>query len=103
APSYSTIDTSKVQGEMNFRHLAVGDQNAAQAGIIASKKTNIGVLDLWQSAGLSIITPPEGGYESKTKDTSSQNNPKNDTQKTEIQPTQVIDGPFAGGKDTVVN
>ncbi len=103
APSYSTIDTSKVQGEMNFRHLAVGDQNAAQAGIIANKKTNIGVLDLWQSAGLSIITPPEGGYESKTKDTPSQNNPKNNTQKTEIQPTQVIDGPFAGGKDTVVN
>ncbi|WQT17142.1 vacuolating cytotoxin autotransporter [Helicobacter pylori] len=103
APSYSTINTSKVQGEMNFRHLAVGDQNAAQAGIIASKKTNIGVLDLWQSAGLSIITPPEGGYESKTKDTPSQNNPKNDTQKTEIQPTQVIDGPFAGAKDTVVN
>ncbi|RVZ19851.1 vacuolating cytotoxin autotransporter [Helicobacter pylori] len=103
APSYSTIDTSKVQGEMNFRHLAVGDRNAAQAGIIANKKTNIGVLDLWQSAGLSIITPPEGGYESKTKDTPSQNNPKNDTQKTEIQPTQVIDGPFAGGKDTVVN
>ncbi|GAA7290180.1 vacuolating cytotoxin autotransporter [Helicobacter pylori] len=103
APSYSTINTSKVQGEMNFRHLAVGDQNAAQAGIIASKKTNIGVLDLWQSAGLSIITPPEGGYESKTKDTPSQNNPKNDTQKTETEPTQVIDGPFAGGKDTVVN
>ncbi|MGL2526034.1 vacuolating cytotoxin autotransporter [Helicobacter pylori] len=103
APSYSTIDTSKVQGEMNFRHLAVGDQNAAQAGIIANKKTNIGVLDLWQSAGLSIITPPEGGYKSKTKDNPSQNNPKNDTQKTEIQPTQVIDGPFAGGKDTVVN
>ncbi|WP_100972339.1 vacuolating cytotoxin autotransporter [Helicobacter pylori] len=103
APSYSTIDTSKVTGEMNFRHLAVGDKNAAQAGIIASKKTNIGVLDLWQSAGLSIITPPEGGYESKTKDNPSQNNPKNDTQKTEIQPTQVIDGPFAGGKDTVVN
>ncbi|GAA7322393.1 autotransporter vacuolating cytotoxin VacA [Helicobacter pylori] len=103
APSYSTINTSKVVGEMNFRHLAVGDQNAAQAGIIANKKTNIGVLDLWQSAGLSIITPPEGGYESKTKDTPSQNNPKNDTQKTEIQPTQVIDGPFAGGKDTVVN
>ncbi|WQZ23183.1 vacuolating cytotoxin autotransporter [Helicobacter pylori] len=103
APSYSTINTSKVQGEMNFRHLAVGDQNAAQAGIIASKKTNIGVLDLWQSAGLSIITPPEGGYESKTKDNPSQNNPKNDAQKTEIQPTQVIDGPFAGAKDTVVN
>ncbi|RVZ42736.1 autotransporter domain-containing protein [Helicobacter pylori] len=103
APSYSTIDTSKVQGEMNFRHLAVGDQNAAQAGIIANKKTNIGVLDLWQSAGLNIITPPEGGYESKTKDNPSQNNPKNDVQKTEIQPTQVIDGPFAGGKDTVVN
>ncbi|NHB29802.1 autotransporter domain-containing protein [Helicobacter pylori] len=103
APSYSTINTSKVQGEMNFRHLAVGDQNAAQAGIIANKKTNIGVLDLWQSAGLSIITPPEGGYESKTKDNPSQNNPKNDAQKTEIQPTQVIDGPFAGGKDTVVN
>lgn len=102
APSYSTIDTSKVTGEMNFRHLAVGDQNAAQAGIIANKKTNIGVLDLWQSAGLSIITPPEGGYESKTKD-NPQNNPKNDAQKTEIQPTQVIDGPFAGGKDTVVN
>ncbi|MCQ2855038.1 vacuolating cytotoxin autotransporter [Helicobacter pylori] len=103
APSYSTINTSKVQGEMNFRHLAVGDKNAAQAGIIASKKTNIGVLDLWQSAGLSIITPPEGGYESKTKDNPSQNNPKNDAQKTETEPTQVIDGPFAGGKDTVVN
>ncbi|MFP6116087.1 vacuolating cytotoxin autotransporter [Helicobacter pylori] len=103
APSYSTINTSKVQGEMNFRHLAVGDKNAAQAGIIANKKTNIGTLDLWQSAGLNIIAPPEGGYESKTKDTPSQNNPKNDTQKTEIQPTQVIDGPFAGGKDTVVN
>ncbi len=102
APSYSTINTSKVKGEMNFRHLAVGDQNAAQAGIIASNKTNIGTLDLWQSAGLSIIAPPEGGYESKTKDTP-QNNPKNDTQKTEIQPTQVVDGPFAGGKDTVVN
>ncbi len=102
APSYSTINTSKVVGEMNFRHLAVGDRNAAQAGIIASKKTNIGTLDLWQSAGLSIIAPPEGGYENKTKDTP-QNNPKNDTQKTEIQPTQVIDGPFAGGKDTVVN
>ncbi len=102
APSYSTINTSKVVGEMNFRHLAVGDRNAAQAGIIASKKTNIGTLDLWQSAGLSIIAPPEGGYKDKTKDTP-QNNPKNDTQKTEIQPTQVIDGPFAGGKDTVVN
>ncbi len=102
APSYSTINTSKVQGEMNFRHLAVGDQNAAQAGIIANKKTNIGVLDLWQSAGLSIITPPEGGYESKTKD-NPKDNPKNDTQKTETEPTQVIDGPFAGGKDTVVN
>ncbi len=103
APSYSTINTSKVTGEVDFNHLTVGDQNAAQAGIIASNKTHIGTLDLWQSAGLSIITPPEGGYESKTKDTPSQNNPKNDTQKTEIQPTQVIDGPFAGGKDTVVN
>ncbi|MGL2759491.1 vacuolating cyotoxin family protein [Helicobacter pylori] len=102
APSYSTINTSKVTGEVDFNHLTVGDHNAAQAGIIASKKTNIGVLDLWQSAGLNIITPPEGGYESKTKDTP-QNNPKNDAQKTEIQPTQVIDGPFAGGKDTVVN
>ncbi len=102
APSYSTINTSKVQGEMNFRHLAVGDQNAAQAGIIANKKTNIGVLDLWQSAGLSIITPPEGGYESKNKD-NPKNNPRNDTQKTENEPTQVIDGPFAGAKDTVVN
>ncbi len=103
APSYSTINTSKVTGEVNFNHLTVGDHNAAQAGIIANKKTNIGVLDLWQSAGLNIIAPPEGGYESKTKDTPSQNNPKNDTQKTEIQPTQVIDGPFAGAKDTVVN
>ncbi len=102
APSYSTINTSKVQGEMNFRHLAVGDRNAAQAGIIANKKTNIGTLDLWQSAGLNIIAPPEGGYESKTKDTP-QNNPKNDMQKTETEPTQVIDGPFAGAKDTVVN
>ncbi|MCQ2764294.1 vacuolating cytotoxin autotransporter [Helicobacter pylori] len=103
APSYSTINTSKVQGEVNFRHLVVGDKNAAQAGIIANKKTNIGTLDLWQSAGLNIIAPPEGGYESKTKDNPSQNNPKNDTQKTETEPTQVIDGPFAGGKDTVVN
>ncbi|WP_121017530.1 vacuolating cyotoxin family protein [Helicobacter pylori] len=103
APSYSTINTSKVTGEVDFNHLTVGDKNAAQAGIIASNKTHIGTLDLWQSAGLSIITPPEGGYESKTKDTPSQNNPKNDAQKTEIQPTQVIDGPFAGGKDTVVN
>ncbi len=103
APSYSTINTSKVQGEMNFRHLAVGDQNAAQAGIIANKKTNIGTLDLWQSAGLSIIAPPEGGYKDKPNNTPSQNNPKNDTQKTETEPTQVIDGPFAGGKDTVVN
>ncbi len=103
APSYSTINTSKVTGEVNFNHLTVGDRNAAQAGIIASKKTYIGTLDLWQSAGLNIIAPPEGGYESKTKDTPSQNNPKNDAQKTEIQPTQVIDGPFAGAKDTVVN
>ncbi|MGL2670762.1 vacuolating cyotoxin family protein [Helicobacter pylori] len=103
APSYSTINTSKVTGEVNFNHLTVGDKNAAQAGIIASNKTHIGTLDLWQSAGLNIITPPEGGYESKTKDTPSQNNPKNSTQKTEIQPTHVIDGPFAGGKNTVVN
>ncbi|WP_220955735.1 vacuolating cyotoxin family protein [Helicobacter pylori] len=102
APSYSTINTSKVIGEVNFNHLTVGDRNNAQAGIIASKKTYIGTLDLWQSAGLNIIAPPEGGYESKTKD-NPQNNPKNDTQKTEIQPTQVIDGPFAGAKDTVVN
>ncbi|GAA9482538.1 autotransporter vacuolating cytotoxin VacA [Helicobacter pylori] len=130
APSYSTIDTSKVTGEMNFRHLAVGDQNAAQAGIIANKKTNIGVLDLWQSAGLNIIAPPEGGYKDKPNNTPSQSgakndknesakndkqessqnnsntqviNPPNSGQKTEIQPTQVIDGPFAGAKDTVVN
>ncbi|WRA12606.1 vacuolating cytotoxin autotransporter [Helicobacter pylori] len=121
APSYSTINTSKVQGEMNFRHLVVGDQNAAQAGIIASKKTNIGTLDLWQSAGLNIIAPPEGGYKDKPDNTtqnsannSQQNsaqsnnntsviNPPNSGQKTEIQPTQVIDGPFAGAKDTVVN
>ncbi len=122
APSYSTINTSKVTGEVNFNHLTVGDKNAAQAGIIASNKTHIGTLDLWQSAGLNIIAPPEGGYESKTKDTPSQNNPNNNqqnsaqnnsntqvinppnsAQKTEIQPTQVIDGPFAGGKDTVVN
>ncbi len=102
APSYSTINTSKVTGEVNFNHLTVGDKNAAQAGIIANKKTNIGILDLWQSAGLNIIAPPEGGYESKTKD-NPQNNPKNDTQKTETEPTQVIDGPFAGAKDTVVN
>ncbi|GAA7426912.1 autotransporter vacuolating cytotoxin VacA [Helicobacter pylori] len=125
APSYSTINTSKVTGEVDFNHLTVGDKNAAQAGIIASKKTHIGTLDLWQSAGLNIIAPPEGGYESKTKDTpkndknesakndkqeSAQNNsntqvinPPNSAQKTEIQPTQVIDGPFAGAKDTVVN
>ncbi len=125
APSYSTINTSKVTGEVNFNHLTVGDKNAAQAGIIASNKTHIGTLDLWQSAGLNIIAPPEGGYKDKPKDKpsnttqnnakndkqeSSQNNsntqvinPPNSAQKTEIQPTQVIDGPFAGGKDTVVN
>ncbi|WP_187888188.1 vacuolating cyotoxin family protein [Helicobacter pylori] len=125
APSYSTINTSKVTGEVDFNHLTVGDKNAAQAGIIASNKTHIGTLDLWQSAGLNIIAPPEGGYKDKPKDkpsnttqnnannnqqNSAQNNsntqvinPPNSAQKTEIQPTQVIDGPFAGGKDTVVN
>ncbi|WP_100957610.1 vacuolating cyotoxin family protein [Helicobacter pylori] len=122
APSYSTINTSKVTGEVNFTHLTVGDRNAAQAGIIANKKTNIGVLDLWQSAGLNIIAPPEGGYKDKPNNTPSQSgakndkqessqnnsntqviNPPNSAQKTEIQPTQVIDGPFAGAKDTVVN
>ncbi|GAA8150767.1 hypothetical protein NP05227_14760 [Helicobacter pylori] len=46
APSYSTINTSKVTGEVNFNHLTVGDRNAAQAGIIASNKTHIGTLDL---------------------------------------------------------
>lgn len=120
APSYSTINTSKVTGEVNFNHLTVGDQNAAQAGIIASKKTYIGTLDLWQSAGLNIIAPPEGGYKDKSDNTtqnsannSQQNNaqsnnntsvinPPNSGQKTEIQPTQVIDGPFAGAKDTAV-
>ncbi|WP_332246306.1 vacuolating cyotoxin family protein, partial [Helicobacter pylori] len=121
APSYTTIDTSKVKGEVNFRHLTVGDHNAAQAGIIASKKTNIGVLDLWQSAGLNIIAPPEGGYKDKPNNTtqnstnnSQQNstqsnnntsviNPPNSAQKTEIEPTQVINSTFAGGRDTVVN
>ncbi len=125
APSYSTINTSKVTGEVNFNHLTVGDKNAAQAGIIASNKTHIGTLDLWQSAGLNIIAPPEGGYKDKPKDkpsnttqnnannnqqNSAQNNsntqvinPPNSAQKTETEPTQVIDGPFAGGKDTVVN
>ncbi|WRB08467.1 vacuolating cytotoxin autotransporter [Helicobacter pylori] len=123
APSYSTINTSKVTGEVNFNHLTVGDQNAAQAGIIASNKTHIGTLDLWQSAGLNIIAPPEGGYKDKPNNTTPQSgakndkqeisqnnnsnteviNPPNNTQKTETEPTQVIDGPFAGGKDTVVN
>nr|BBG20811.1 vacuolating cytotoxin [Helicobacter pylori] len=130
APSYSTINTSKVAGEVDFNHLTVGDHNAAQAGIIASKKTYIGTLDLWQSAGLNIIAPPEGGYKDKPNNTNSQSgakndknesakndkqessqnnsntqviNPPNSGQKTEIQPTQVIDGPFAGAKDTVVN
>ncbi|WP_181329934.1 vacuolating cyotoxin family protein [Helicobacter pylori] len=125
APSYSTINTSKVTGEVDFNHLTVGDKNAAQAGIIASKKTHIGTLDLWQSAGLNIIAPPEGGYKDKPNNTPSQSgaksdknesakndkqdsntqviNPPNSGQKTEIQPTQVIDGPFAGAKDTVVN
>ncbi|GAA6786798.1 autotransporter vacuolating cytotoxin VacA [Helicobacter pylori] len=125
APSYSTINTSKVAGEVNFNHLTVGDRNNAQAGIIASKKTYIGTLDLWQSAGLNIIAPPEGGYKDKPNNTNSQSgaksdknesakndkqdsntqviNPPNSGQKTEIQPTQVIDGPFAGAKDTVVN
>ncbi len=125
APSYSTINTSKVTGEVNFNHLTVGDQNAAQAGIIASKKTYIGTLDLWQSAGLNIIAPPEGGYKNQTDNTTSQSgakndkqesakndkqdsntqviNPPNSGQKTETEPTHVIDGPFAGAKDTVVN
>ncbi|GAA8958292.1 hypothetical protein HpSP29_10820 [Helicobacter pylori] len=122
APSYSTINTSKVTGEVDFNHLTVGDHNAAQAGIIASKKTHIGTLDLWQSAGLNIIAPPEGGYKDKPNNTNSQSgakndkqessqnnsntqviNPPNSGQKTEVQPTQVIDGPFAGAKDTVVN
>ncbi|WP_101004101.1 autotransporter vacuolating cytotoxin VacA [Helicobacter pylori] len=122
APSYSTINTSKVTGEVNFNHLTVGDRNAAQAGIIASNKTHIGTLDLWQSAGLNIIAPPEGGYKDKPNNTPSQSgakndkqessqnnsntqviNPPNSAQKTEIQPTHVIDGPFAGAKDTVVN
>ncbi|WP_120864250.1 vacuolating cyotoxin family protein [Helicobacter pylori] len=125
APSYSTINTSKVTGEVNFNHLTVGDKNAAQAGIIASNKTHIGTLDLWQSAGLNIIAPPEGGYKDKPNNTNSQSgakndknesakndkqdsntqviNPPNSAQKTEIQPTHVIDGPFAGGKNTVVN
>ncbi len=125
APSYSTINTSKVTGEVNFNHLTVGDRNAAQAGIIASKKTYIGTLDLWQSAGLNIIAPPEGGYKNQTNNTNSQSgakndknesakndkqdsntqviNPPNSGQKTETEPTQVIDGPFAGAKDTVVN
>ncbi|GAA8345815.1 autotransporter vacuolating cytotoxin VacA [Helicobacter pylori] len=125
APSYSTINTSKVTGEVNFNHLTVGDRNAAQAGIIASNKTHIGTLDLWQSAGLNIIAPPEGGYKDKPNNTPSQSgakndknesakndkqdsntqviNPPNSGQKTEIQPTHVIDGPFAGGKNTVVN
>lgn len=123
APSYSTINTSKVTGEVDFNHLTVGDQNAAQAGIIASNKTHVGTLDLWQSAGLNIIAPPEGGYKDKPNNTTSQSgakndkqsisqnnksnteviNPPNNTQKTETEPTQVIDGPFAGGKDTVVN
>ncbi len=125
APSYSTINTSKVTGEVDFNHLTVGDKNAAQAGIIASNKTHIGTLDLWQSAGLNIIAPPEGGYKDKPNNTPSQSgakndknesakndkqdsntqviNPPNSAQKTEIQPTQVIDGPFAGAKDTVVN
>ncbi|GAA9024299.1 autotransporter vacuolating cytotoxin VacA [Helicobacter pylori] len=125
APSYSTINTSKVTGEVDFNHLTVGDRNTAQAGIIASKKTHIGTLDLWQSAGLNIIAPPEGGYKDKSNNTNSQSgakndknesakndkqdsntqviNPPNSGQKTEIQPTQVIDGPFAGAKDTVVN
>ncbi|EJC18282.1 vacA [Helicobacter pylori Hp M2] len=56
APSYSTINTSKVTGEVDFNHLTVGDQNAAQAGIIASNKTHIGTLDLWQSAGVKCPT-----------------------------------------------
>ncbi|GHS38626.1 hypothetical protein VN1158_14700 [Helicobacter pylori] len=78
APSYSTINTSKVAGEVDFNHLTVGDRNAAQAGIIASKKTNIGTLDLWQSAGLNIIAPPEGGYKDKPNNTNSQSGAKSD-------------------------
>ncbi len=80
APSYSTINTSKVQGEVDFNHLTVGDQNAAQAGIIASNKTHIGTLDLWQSAGLNIIAPPEGGYKDKPNSTTSQSGTKNNKQ-----------------------
>ncbi|PDW46179.1 vacuolating cyotoxin family protein [Helicobacter pylori] len=60
APSYSTINTSKVTGEVDF--------NSTQ-----------------NNSNTQVINPP------------------NSAQKTEIQPTQVIDGPFAGGKDTVVN
>ncbi|GAA7547089.1 autotransporter vacuolating cytotoxin VacA [Helicobacter pylori] len=80
---------------------------------------------MWQSAGLNIIAPPEGGYKDKPNSTNSQSgakndknesakndkqdsntqviNPPNSGQKTEVQPTQVIDGSFAGAKDTVVN
>ncbi len=46
APSWSMIDTSKVQGDVHWRHLVVGDHNAAQAGIAANEKTDIGALNL---------------------------------------------------------
>ncbi|WQT01451.1 vacuolating cytotoxin autotransporter [Helicobacter pylori] len=117
APSWSLIDTSRVKEEVNFNHLTVGDQNAAQAGIIANKKTHIGTLDLWQSAGLNIITPPEGGYKrppngatqnnannnqnNQNNQNNNASNPQNNT--TTVEPTKVVNnGNFPGGKDTVV-
>lgn len=72
--------------------------------------------------GVKHYCPSEGGYKDKPNNTNSQSgaksdknesakndkqdsntqviNPPNSGQKTEIQPTQVIDGPFAGAKDT---
>ncbi|AFI05407.1 vacuolating cyotoxin family protein [Helicobacter cetorum] len=124
APSWSMIDTSQVKGDVIFHHLTVGDHNAAQAGIIASNKTKIGTLDLWQSAELHVIAPPEGGYKDKDKKhkgSSTQKNQHNtentakndkdnntqvinpsDSQETEVQPVQVINGTFAGSKDSLV-
>ncbi len=121
SPSWSLINTAEVYGRVNFSHLIVGDHNDAQAGIIANSNTNIGVLDLWQSAGLHIITPPQGGYkeeiaqntqnsqEKTTKKNNSNNGvqvinpPNSNSQKPQVEPVQVVNGPFPGAKNTVVN
>ncbi|AFI04080.1 vacuolating cyotoxin family protein [Helicobacter cetorum] len=127
SPSWSMINTAEVNGKVNFNHLIIGDHNNAQAGIVANNDTNIGTLDLWQSAGLYVIAPPKGGYkkefpqstpnnQEKTAKKDKSNNDNNNgvqvinapnsssnSQKVEVEPVQVINGPFPGAKNTVVN